>query len=135
MPKMFGTLLLGFWIFVDKQPVFRKLVVPKAVVCVRPPNYFILLARHSRARSAQEATVLCFRAEHCRHVFRSAQALVVLNFQAALVAVMLHGEGACLIPRPETVTKLSDALSALGETLGLSIHTMHEDIFNAMHRI
>lgn len=31
--------------------------------------------------------------------------------------------------------KLSDELSALGETLGLSIHTMHEDIFNAMHRI
>lgn len=31
--------------------------------------------------------------------------------------------------------KLSDELAALGETLGLSIHTMHEDIFNAMHRI
>lgn len=32
-------------------------------------------------------------------------------------------------------TKLSDELSALGNELGLSIHTMHEDIFNAMHRI
>ncbi len=32
-------------------------------------------------------------------------------------------------------TELSDELSALGEKLGLSIHTMHEDIFNAMHRI
>ncbi len=32
-------------------------------------------------------------------------------------------------------SKLSDELSALGEKLGLSIHTMHEDIFNAMHRI
>ncbi len=31
--------------------------------------------------------------------------------------------------------KLNDELSALGEKLGLSIHTMHEDIFNAMHRI
>lgn len=30
---------------------------------------------------------------------------------------------------------LSDELSALGDQLGLSIHTMHEDIFNAMHRI
>ncbi len=32
-------------------------------------------------------------------------------------------------------TQLSDDLSALAEKLGLSIHTMHEDIFNAMHRI
>lgn len=32
-------------------------------------------------------------------------------------------------------TQLSDELSHLGEELGLSIHTMHEDIFNAMHRI
>lgn len=31
--------------------------------------------------------------------------------------------------------KLSDELTALGESLGLSIHAMHEDIFNAMHRI
>lgn len=32
-------------------------------------------------------------------------------------------------------TKLSDKLTTLGTNLGLSIHTMHEDIFNAMHRI
>ena len=32
-------------------------------------------------------------------------------------------------------TQLSDELGELGKTLGLSIHTMHEDIFNAMHRI
>ena len=32
-------------------------------------------------------------------------------------------------------TKLSDELNSLGETLGLSIHAMHQDIFNAMHRI
>ena len=31
--------------------------------------------------------------------------------------------------------KLSDQLTALGEELGLSVHCMHEDIFNAMHRI
>ena len=30
---------------------------------------------------------------------------------------------------------LGDKLKELGETLGLSIHTMHEDIFNSMHRI
>ena len=32
-------------------------------------------------------------------------------------------------------TQLSDELNSLGETLGLSIHAMHEVIFNAMHRI
>lgn len=31
--------------------------------------------------------------------------------------------------------KLSDEMSALGEQLKLSIHTMHEDIFNSMHKI
>ncbi len=30
---------------------------------------------------------------------------------------------------------LSDEMTALGQDLGLSIHTMHEDIFNSMHRI
>ncbi|MDR1892238.1 MAG: ACT domain-containing protein [Oscillospiraceae bacterium] len=29
----------------------------------------------------------------------------------------------------------SSRLSALGNELGLSIHVMHEDIFNSMHRI
>ncbi len=31
--------------------------------------------------------------------------------------------------------KFSDILSTYGETKGLSIHTMHEDIFNSMHKI
>ncbi|MFT3952677.1 MAG: ACT domain-containing protein [Oscillospiraceae bacterium] len=30
---------------------------------------------------------------------------------------------------------LSDALAELGRTMNLSIHTMHEDIFNCMHHI
>lgn len=29
----------------------------------------------------------------------------------------------------------SDAMSALGNEIGMSIHVMHEDIFNSMHRI
>ena len=32
-------------------------------------------------------------------------------------------------------SELSDSLNALGKELGLSIHVMHEDIFNSMHRI
>ncbi|MBP3380887.1 MAG: ACT domain-containing protein [Ruminococcus sp.] len=32
-------------------------------------------------------------------------------------------------------SKLADDMTSLGEKLGLSIHTMHEDIFNSMHNI
>lgn len=32
-------------------------------------------------------------------------------------------------------TVLADRMIELGKELGLSIHTMHEDIFNSMHRI
>ena len=32
-------------------------------------------------------------------------------------------------------SELVDDMTSLGEKLGLSIHTMHEDIFNSMHRI
>ncbi|MBE6843051.1 MAG: ACT domain-containing protein [Oscillospiraceae bacterium] len=30
---------------------------------------------------------------------------------------------------------LADEMNELGQTLKLSIHTMHEDIFNSMHKI
>lgn len=30
---------------------------------------------------------------------------------------------------------LVDTLTEIGENMGLSIHVMHEDIFNSMHRI
>ncbi len=32
-------------------------------------------------------------------------------------------------------TELADRMKNLGDELGLSIHVMHEDIFNSMHRI
>ncbi len=32
-------------------------------------------------------------------------------------------------------SELADRLVALGDALGLKVHVMHEDIFNAMHRI
>lgn len=31
--------------------------------------------------------------------------------------------------------ELVDSMTNLGEQLGLSIHTMHEDIFNSMHSV
>ena len=30
---------------------------------------------------------------------------------------------------------MADSLDQLGQELGLSVHVMHEDIFNSMHRI
>lgn len=35
----------------------------------------------------------------------------------------------------DNFAKLSDEMTELGQTLKLSIHTMHEDIFNSMHTI
>ncbi len=32
-------------------------------------------------------------------------------------------------------SEMVDRMTALGQELGLSIHTMHEDIFNSMHTI
>ena len=32
-------------------------------------------------------------------------------------------------------TEFSDILGKIGSDMGLSIHAMHEDIFNAMHKI
>ena len=32
-------------------------------------------------------------------------------------------------------TEFSDMLQKIGDEMGLSIHAMHEDIFNAMHTI
>lgn len=34
-----------------------------------------------------------------------------------------------------TLDKLHDKLNELGEKIGVSIHTQHEDVFNAMHKI
>jgi ACT domain-containing protein len=34
-----------------------------------------------------------------------------------------------------TCSELSDKMDILGKEMGLSIHVMHENIFNSMHRI
>ena len=45
--------------------------------------------------------------------------------------VMLVGIDKCTVD----FTTLADLLDKDGEALGMKNHTMHEDIFNAMHRI
>ena len=38
---------------------------------------------------------------------------------------------ACTVPFSELVDKLTEE----GEKMGVKVHVMHEDIFNAMHKI
>ncbi|MCI6908979.1 MAG: ACT domain-containing protein [Clostridiaceae bacterium] len=45
--------------------------------------------------------------------------------------VMFVDIAGCTIP----FTDLVDEMDALGQEIGVKIHTMHEDIFNSMHRI
>lgn len=51
--------------------------------------------------------------------------------QDLFAMIMMVDMKDCDIPFAE----LNDKFTALGDQLGLKIHIMHEDIFNAMHRI
>ena len=51
--------------------------------------------------------------------------------QDLFAMVMLVDITKCTVPFSALVDELEEA----GETMGLKIHTMHEDVFNAMHRI
>ena len=51
--------------------------------------------------------------------------------QDMFAMIMMVDISGCTIP----FTELADQMSALGDEMGLSIHAMHEDIFNSMHRI
>ena len=45
--------------------------------------------------------------------------------------IMLVDVTECDIP----LTEFSDEFEKLGKEMGLSIHVMHEDLFNAMHTV
>lgn len=51
--------------------------------------------------------------------------------QDMFAMVMLADISQLSVDMPE----FSDAMTQLGDSLALSIHVMHEDIFNSMHRI
>ena len=51
--------------------------------------------------------------------------------QDLFAMIMMVDISKCSVPFSE----LSDQLEALGDEMNLKIHTMHEDIFNSMHRI
>ena len=50
--------------------------------------------------------------------------------QDLFAMIMMVDISKCSIPFQDLV----DALTAIGEGMGLTIHVMHEDIFNSMHR-
>ncbi len=51
--------------------------------------------------------------------------------QDLFAMIMLVDIGKCTVP----FSALVDEMEAAGEAMGLKIHVMHEDVFNAMHRI
>lgn len=51
--------------------------------------------------------------------------------QGMFAMIMFVDISACTVPFSELV----DKLTAKGEDMGVKIHVMHEDIFNAMHKI
>ena len=51
--------------------------------------------------------------------------------QDLFAMIMMVDISKCSVPFQELV----DSLTAVGEEMGLTVHVMHEDIFNSMHRI
>lgn len=51
--------------------------------------------------------------------------------QGMFAMIMFVDITKCTVP----FVQLVDTLTAKGETMGVKIHVMHEDIFNAMHTI
>ncbi len=51
--------------------------------------------------------------------------------QDMFAMIMMVDINSCDVP----FTKLAEELGVLGNEMGLSIHAMHEDIFQSMHRI
>ena len=54
----------------------------------------------------------------------------VIEVTQSIMIMMIDISG-CTVP----FSALNDEFEALGNSLGLKIHVMHEDVFNSMHRI
>lgn len=73
------------------------------------------------------ASVSAVCAEHHINVLEVTQSIL----QDMFAMIMMVDLEKSTLPFPE----FSDRLSNLGEKMELAIHTMHEDIFNSMHKI
>ncbi len=72
-----------------------------------------------------KVTAIC--AEHNVNVLEVSQSIM----QDLFAMIMLVDISKCNVP----FIALADEFEAAGTAMGLKIHTMHEDVFNAMHRI
>ena len=72
-----------------------------------------------------KTTTLC--AKHNVNVGDVTQSVL----QDLFAMIMLVDVTECDIP----LTEFSDEFEKLGKEMGLSIHVMHEDLFNAMHTV
>ncbi|MBQ6626105.1 MAG: ACT domain-containing protein [Ruminococcus sp.] len=88
----------------------------KAVITVLGKDSVGILAKVSAA---------C--AEHGVNIMDVTQSVM----QDMFAMIMLADTKACDIPFAELAKNLENA----GETMGVKVHVMHEDIFNSMHRI
>ena len=88
----------------------------KAVITVVGHDMVGILAKVSSMCAQKNANVI----EVTQSVMQDLFAMIMLVDISAL-----NGE----------FSSLSDEMAQLGKDLGLSIHVMHEDIFNSMHRI
>ncbi len=88
----------------------------KAVITVIGKYMVGILARVSGACAGYNANVL----EVTQSVLQDLFAMIML-----VDISKLEGD----------FTELSSSMDKIGEEMGLSIHVMHEDIFNSMHRI
>jgi ACT domain-containing protein len=88
----------------------------KAVITVIGKDMVGILAKVSAACADKQANIL----EVTQSILQDLFVMIMLVDLSAL-----HGE----------FSDFAKELSALGGELGLSIHVMHEDIFNSMHRI
>ena len=65
--------------------------------------------------------------DHNVNILEITQSVIDKYFAMVLLADLSKGD--------VDVRQLSDLLTAVGEKKQVQIHTMHEDIFNSMHRI
>ena len=66
-------------------------------------------------------------AEHCINVLEVTQSILQDMFAMIMMVDISKSD--------IDFTEFSDKLGKMGSDMGLSIHAMHEDIFNAMHTI
>ncbi len=80
---------------------------------------------HDTVGILSKVSAMC--AEHNVNIIEVSQSIL----QDMFCMIMLADVSECTIP----FTAFADKAQALGEEMNLSVHAMHEDIFNSMHRI